>query len=190
MINFDLRSYVRVYEDFVDQTLCKKTVDNLDQLTWSKHKYYTARSDSFYSTDTDLSISYDDILEKQIIQDKLWNAIDNYIVNDHKDFAEWYGGWNGYTALRFNRYDKNTEMKTHCDHIHSIFDGKIKGVPVLTILGLLNEDYKGGELVMWNNTVIPLKTGSVVVFPSNFMYPHRVNTITQGIRYSYVSWVF
>ena len=37
---------------------------------------------------------------------------------------------------------------------------------------------------------IDLKQGSVLIFPSNFMYPHEVESITKGSRYSFVSWVW
>ena len=37
---------------------------------------------------------------------------------------------------------------------------------------------------------IKLKKGDIVVFPSVFMYPHRVDRITEGVRDSFVSWVW
>ena len=69
-----------------------------------------------------------------------------------------------------------------------IFDGERKGIPVLSIIGLLNDDYKGGELIMFNDYEIKLKEGDVLLFPSSFLYPHLVKPITKGIRYSLVSW--
>ena len=36
---------------------------------------------------------------------------------------------------------------TDHDHIHSIFDGKMKGVPIVSIVANLNEDYEGAEFV-------------------------------------------
>jgi predicted 2-oxoglutarate/Fe(II)-dependent dioxygenase YbiX len=71
-----------------------------------------------------------------------------------------------------------------------MFDGERKGIPTLSILGALNDDYEGGELVFWESEKIELKAGSIMIFPSNFMYPHRVDTVTKGTRYSYVSWVW
>jgi predicted 2-oxoglutarate/Fe(II)-dependent dioxygenase YbiX len=81
-------------------------------------------------------------------------------------------------------------MKEHCDHIHSMFDGTRKGIPSLSILGSLNNDYEGGELVFWQDQKIELKAGSIMIFPSNFLYPHKVVEVTKGVRYSYVSWVW
>jgi predicted 2-oxoglutarate/Fe(II)-dependent dioxygenase YbiX len=71
-----------------------------------------------------------------------------------------------------------------------MFDGQRKGIPILSVLGALDDGYKGGEFVMWEDTVIDMPKGSVMVFPSNFMYPHKVNEITEGVRHSVVSWVF
>ena len=79
-------------------------------------------------------------------------------------------------------------MALHCDHIHSMFDGNRKGVPILSILGSLNNDYEGGELVFWRDKVVELKAGEIMIFPSNFLYPHEVRMVTKGTRYSFVSW--
>ena len=71
-----------------------------------------------------------------------------------------------------------------------MFDGQIKGIPTLSIVGCLNDNYDGGDFIMWEKEKINLKQGSVLIFPSNFMFPHRVNSIKKGTRYSFVSWVY
>ena len=84
-------------------------------------------------------------------------------------------------------------MDYHVDHIHSIFDndyGVTKGVPILSIVGVLNNDFEGGAFTMFDDYEINLDMGDVVLFPSSFVFPHKVNTIEKGTRYSFVSWVF
>jgi len=56
-----------------------------------------------------------------------------------------------------------------------------------------NEDYEGGDLIIStpdggarNN--IKKKKNRLVIWPSNFMYPHTVLPVTKGIRYTIVSW--
>ena len=90
-------------------------------------------------------------------------------------------------SFRLNRYTKGTNMAPHVDNITSIFDGKEKGVPILSIVGILNENYEGGEFIVCNQKII-LKTGEIIIFPSNFMFPHEVKPITKGTRYSFITW--
>ena len=80
-------------------------------------------------------------------------------------------------------------MAEHCDHIQSIFDGNIKGIPILSVLGILNNDYEGGEFIMFKNKKINLLKGDLLIFPSVFLYPHKVEPIKKGTRYSFISWV-
>ena len=54
----------------------------------------------------------------------------------------------------------------------------------------LNDDYEGGDFIMWETEKIELPQGSIMIFPSNFMYPHKVTPVTEGTRYSYVSWTY
>lgn len=187
-MNSDLKSYAKVYKNWLDVELCNNVVTDLQNANWFKHMYSNADQSVIKSYDTDLDVTID--LPQWLIpvRDKIWKAIEQYVIKDTA--FPWYTGWNGFTQVRYNKYQVGTEMKEHCDHIHTIFDGAIKGVPTLTVLGGLNNDYEGGELVMWENEIIELKAGDVMVFPSNFLYPHKVLPVTKGTRYSYVSWVW
>lgn len=186
----NLMDYVKVYENHLSDELCLSAVESLKKTEWKKHTYYNYADDTARSYPTDLDISYNVIPEKQEINNQIWFAIERYILKDFVDFNQWFGSWHGFSDVRFNKYDVSTEMRLHCDHIHSMFDGERKGIPVLTVLGSLNNDYEGGELMMFGDKQIDLTMGSVVVFPSNFMYPHQINSIKKGTRYSYVSWVW
>ena len=186
----NLLDYVKVYENHLPVKLCKSAVKNLKKINWQEHTFYEANTGRFVSYDHELSVSHDVIPEKIEIDKQVWFALERYILKDFASFSDWYNGWNGYTTVRFNKYDPTTQMKLHCDHIHSMFDGERKGIPTLTILGSLNDGYEGGELLMFGDYEIKLPVGSVAVFPSNFMFPHEVKPVKKGTRYSYVSWAW
>ena len=191
----DLTKYLANYENFLDADYCKKAVKALKKAEWSTHQFYQAGTDSHVSYENELSVSWSNVKQRKEIQDKLYDGLLKYVkelpkVAKSTRLHDWYAGWNGYSELRFNKYDENTLMKLHCDHIHSMFDGQRKGIPALSLLGCLNDDYEGGELIFWDDTEIKLKGGSLLIFPSNFMYPHEVKPVTKGSRYSYVSWAW
>ena len=190
----DLTKYVANYENFLDEDYCKKAVKALKKAEWSTHQFYQAGTNDYVSYENELSVSWSNIKQRQEIQDKLWEGLHRYLKELPEvagaDVNNWFAGWNGYSELRFNKYDKKTQMKLHCDHIHSMFDGNRKGIPALSLLGCLNDDYEGGELIFWDDTEIELKGGSLLIFPSNFLYPHEVKPVKKGSRYSYVSWAW
>ena len=53
-----------------------------------------------------------------------------------------------FSPIRFNKYEIGTTMRIHYDNIHDIFDGKMKGIPIVSIVGNLNEDYEGAEFML------------------------------------------
>lgn len=64
----------------------------------------------------------------------------------------------------------------------------------ISIIINLNDEYEGGDLVFSDQKKLEtkrckLKKGSIVFFPSNFMYPHKIEPITKGTRYSLVGWI-
>ena len=184
----NIESYLKVFKVLSEED-CIKTINALEEKDkeFETHQFYNSRDNTFKSYEHELSVSHSEIETKDLIMKEIWNTIRLYI--DEFDFR-WYRGWNGYSGVRFNRYRPDTQMALHCDHIHSMFDGSRKGIPTLSILGCLNDDYKGGELVFWDDTVVELKAGEIMIFPSNFLYPHEVKLVTEGTRYSYVSWAW
>jgi Rps23 Pro-64 3,4-dihydroxylase Tpa1-like proline 4-hydroxylase len=56
----------------------------------------------------------------------------------------------------------------------------------------LNNDYEGGDLVWELNGKefhrSKTKANSLVLWPSNFLYPHKVEPVTKGLRWSMVAW--
>lgn len=54
---------------------------------------------------------------------------------------------------------------------------------------LLNDDFEGGEFAFFDREiVISGSKGSIVMFPSNFMFPHEIMPVTSGTRYSIITW--
>jgi predicted 2-oxoglutarate/Fe(II)-dependent dioxygenase YbiX len=59
----------------------------------------------------------------------------------------------------------------------------------MSAVGLSNDNYKGGEFVICGEE-LKLKAGSLLIFPSNYVYPHSVKPVISGTRYSFVSWAW
>jgi hypothetical protein len=84
------------------------------------------------------------------------------------------------------KYQDDGHYDWHTDHHAQI-------PRTLSLVYLTNNDYEGGELIFKN-----LKTGEslkidkvpnrLIIWPSNFMYPHKVNPVTKGTRFSVVCW--
>ena len=81
-------------------------------------------------------------------------------------------------------------MHWHADRVQQMFDGERKGIPTLSVVGLLNDNFQGGDFIMFDNEKINLVQGDILIFPSTFMYPHKVTAIKEGVRYSFVSWMW
>ena len=53
---------------------------------------------------------------------------------------------------------------------------------------MLNDDYDGGEFVVAEKS-FKGEAGAAVVFPASFMYPHKVNVVRNGERWSCAAWL-
>jgi predicted 2-oxoglutarate/Fe(II)-dependent dioxygenase YbiX len=184
----NLEAYIKTYK-MLDEETCKQTIKEIEEIHWSQHTFYNVNENSYgtRSGEKELDIGYSQTSTKNVIMQKIWDSYLNYV----KDLNfSWWSSWSGFTEVRFNRYKETSLMAEHCDHIHSIFEGERKGIPVMTALGSLNDDYTGGEFVMFEDTVIPFKAGEIKIFPSCFLFPHRIDPVTEGTRYSFVSWAW
>ena len=184
----DLWHYAKLYRGVVSDEICAKTVSEMNTLEFKEHTFYNANTGEYKprSGSQELSMSWGNVSTKKTLNDIVDDTAYQYV----KDLnMPWFDKYQGYSHVRFNKYAENKKMALHADHIHSMFDGERKGIPILSVLGVLNDDYEGGEFVLIDEK-IDLSKGDIIIFPSNFMYPHKVEPVTKGTRYSYISWIW
>ena len=89
-----------------------------------------------------------------------------------------------YECVQHNKHDAGYKF-------HTDFGLKVQERH-LSISICLNNEYSGGEFVFNLPTgkhVVPQNEGDAVIFPSNFMFSHQVNKVSEGTRYALIGWV-
>jgi len=190
----NLKDYILHLNNWIPTSILNQSIKELSQnKNWEQHQYHRSKNpDELYNQngEKELDVCYgDNLTYLQELHQLIWNALEKYIVID-KIGGETFTGWEGFNQIRFNRYNRDQIMSQHCDHIHHLFTGERRGIPILSIVGVLNDDYQGGEFIMFDDYEIKFKPGDVIIFPSVFLYPHLVKPVKKGIRYSFVSWAW
>ena len=190
----NIEHYFYREENFLDEEYCDSCVNELRKNDWKNHEWYVPNADLH---DSPQGENEPEIISRDVFSGNV-EKINDFIVEELRlsilDYIssfkfDWFVGWKGYSAMKFIRYHPGQQMQTHCDHISSLFEGG-HGIPVLSIIGLLNDDYEGGDLIMFEDKKIDTKKGDLMIFPSNFLYPHEITPVTKGVRYSFVSWAW
>jgi len=170
-----------------DNNTCQQSLRELDSAQFQKHWYYNTKTQEKFSNDSDCYTSSEHLSTSQVIMDNVVGSIDTY--QKELEFP-WFHEWSSVSNPRWNKYTVGTEMKKHCDHITNLFDGSRRGIPVLTILGLFQNSDKGGDLILFDDKTVNFQPMDILIFPSIFLFPHRVTPILEGVRYSFVCWAW
>jgi hypothetical protein len=191
--NTKLFDLIHVERGVIPIDLCDDVVKNVQTRPWKSHAWYSNITDTRDSNETkEFGIQFSTIE----LQEKLTSFViesgkkyNNKYAYQHPSCVERTGRFIfNFNSIRFNRYEPGQIMRQHHDHIHDIFDGQNKGIPVLSFILNFNDDYEGADLFFWEDTVIKLGKGDIVMFPSCFLFPHGVTEATKGKRYSAVTW--
>jgi hypothetical protein len=103
--------------------------------------------------------------------------IDNNLLDFH---------YENITSIEILKYENTGFYTWHVDHF--------AGIPrTMSCVFLLNNDYEGGNLCFRDpdgseEMEIEVKPNRMIIWPSNFLYPHTVKPVTKGIRYSVIAW--
>jgi|TARA_R100000030_G_scaffold38625_1_gene28928 predicted 2-oxoglutarate/Fe(II)-dependent dioxygenase YbiX len=118
-----------------------------------------------------------------------WNLIKKEI---ERLYVFYKSKFPGITTRKINqidllKYSEGGKYETHTDYFQT-------ALRTLSIIINLNNDYEGGDLVFVDQKEKEIKRlklgeGSIVFFPSNFLYPHMIEPIKKGKRYSIVAWL-
>jgi len=158
-------------------------------------KYISKKATEKLSTtgglDKNIRNVYGHTLNKESVSDKIFFKHIDRVIKDH------------YTHYKFKFPHIYTEKISQIDllkytpggkyEIHT--DGAASCLRTLTCILNLNEEYEGGDFVLYQQDKktemkrIKCKKGTFIMFPSNFLFPHRIEPITSGERYSIVSWL-
>ena len=177
-------------KNYIPTEVCEELIDECNKKEWKKHTWNNYAAGTHNSEPTkELDVMPCTQEQQDKITPYLLKALEDYQIKVSVPGEKTQSFLTKFSPIRFNKYEVGTLMREHYDHIHSLFDGKMRGVPIVSIVANLNESYEGAEFYC-RGKEIKLKTGDILLFPSNFMYPHEVKETTKGTRYSFVSWAF
>ena len=186
-----LIDYVKIYKiddvEFAD--FVTENVASIKDAEWTQHQWFGYNGPVDRDNKKELSTYY----PKSAFAKRKWREYNSAALDKYLKDMPYETSLYGISDVRYNKYEVNTQMLRHHDHIRSLFDGMKKGIPILTVIAALNPkgEYTGGEFVFDNfDTEIRLDMGEIMVFPSVFLYEHHVNEVTSGKRFAAVSWAF
>jgi len=95
-------------------------------------------------------------------------------------------GYKNIFDIEILKYENTGFYTWHVDHFATI-------PRTMSCILLLNNDYEGGNLCFRNpdgsgEWEVEVKPNRMIIWPSNFLYPHTVKPVTKGKRYSVVAW--
>ena len=187
--NTQLKDLIHIECGLIPANLCDYLVGEIEKKEWYPHSWYnnvrgTLNSEEIREPD----VQYITTEHQQLLTPFIIRAGSVYIAKYHFESERTIQIMNKSSGIRFNRYSPGQIMQQHHDHIHSIFDGQEKGIPVLSFILNLNDDYEGADLYFWEDYKVPLGKGDIIMFPSLFLFPHGVTEATRGRRFSAVNW--
>lgn len=171
IINLDLSKKLFLKESVIPNDVCEELINqNTPLLNKGEDKYPEFFTTSFYSCLLPLNHPIYTSLQETYTEIKDF-------FNFDISFAEPY---------EIKRYQNNDYFGPHFDNYCSLSENIDRKLTI--VLFLSNENsYKDGELSIFGKD-IKAKQGAVVAFPSFF--PHSVNQVTYGERWSLITWLW
>jgi hypothetical protein len=183
---FDIRNYSRIYNT-IDTELCDKVVNELANVEFESHKWHVPVSNINKDNGNEFDVYGGNVCQHEITE-SIGKAVRSYMTDMQKMTGIRLELPYGFSYPRYNMMSEGHDMNFHYDHIYSAYTGDTRGIPVLTVLGLLSNNHQGGEFVMFEDNIIEMSKGDILIWPSLFMYPHGVKKVTQGTRHTFVAW--
>ena len=185
----EIKNFVKIYDNVLPlETLSNfirfmnlKQQFNEAQIANNKTDFNIRRTYTyeltFYNTQLMSDIHWSRLLAKVFLQNILEYKKDMNII----DFP-----LNNLINITVLKYKESGFYTWHTDHYE-------KNPRTMSCIYLLNNDYEGGNLCFRNpdgsgEWDIDVKANTMIVWPSNFLYPHTVKPVTKGTRYSVVAW--
>jgi predicted 2-oxoglutarate/Fe(II)-dependent dioxygenase YbiX len=185
--NFKLEDFIHVFDDGLPEEVCDLILEEYGKTNEWKNALTAAEKgvDKETRNCKTIYISDKSIIEKNFnrrvhIDNLIFESMGNIINKYAKIFPTFQ--INIDTGYELLKYEEGEFYVQHTDSYE-------KQQRSLSCSIQLNDDYDGGEFAFFDREImIRSKKGSVIVFPSNFMYPHEIMPVIKGTRYSIITW--
>lgn len=179
--NYSLLKYIQVYDNILGEDICDTIVSESQKYPWEPMKTRANVEGSDYKArkcDGQMLLKPESNYSKSL-DEQVYNAT-SYAINQYAQQFPSLQVSNdcGYQILRYMEGDYYEEHTDHC----------LNNPRSVSCSIALNDNYEGGEFVFFGSEKYTLKKGSILMFPSNFMYPHEIKPVTKGTRYSIITW--
>tara|TARA_R100001015_G_scaffold19147_1_gene15182 strand:+ start:829 stop:1392 length:564 start_codon:yes stop_codon:yes gene_type:complete len=176
------------YQNVIPEKFCKNIIEYADLVCVDKAKVMMNKKNV---TDTKtrnvLSYFFQDDNQNDILYKSHLFSICGKAINHYATKFTFMNEQMKLEAINLLKYSKGHFYQPHVD-AHFLLHRQ------LSIIINLNNEYDGGKICFHDNEKqhkvldYKLDTGDLLVFPSTFLYPHSVDKITKGVRYSMVAW--
>ena len=186
-----LKKYIREYQAIPNPIIISKFIKYLNK-TFNENSFVRGNLWNGDKSFDDKTVRDVDTLalncRSKSLSNVHWcNFLSHLIIKQMKNYIKEFPDVNRATIFDIQalRYGLGGHYKFHVD------DGPGMVRKYSSIL-MLNNDYEGGELSFKLDgeieTIKPAP-GKLIIWPSNFMYPHAVKPLRKGVRYSVVAWM-
>jgi hypothetical protein len=185
--NNSIENYIKVYNNIINDDLCNTIVEEYENS--EEWENISERYDVYHNSERNYDILTISIMESILKNVEKRKKIDEMIYEAISKSKELYEKEFEYLNIQVDtgfdllRYKKNFFYSQHTDDFKD-------GQRSIACSIQLNENYEGGEFAFFDRKILlkPEKS-SIIMFPSNFMYPHEILPVTEGTRYSMVTWL-
>jgi len=196
----DVMDFVKYYPSVLKQDICYLIVEELENLEPDIDVTGSTRINGLTCTSVNVEennvtwpLLTDAIREIKIKYVNEYPKYKRFITANSGEIYDVFEDISG--KLLIQHYPENGYMGEHADNsgqrnyikTNKRIDTEYSHAQ-LTIIIMLNDDYEGGEFVI-GDKVFEGESGAAIVFPSGFMYPHKVNTVRNGERWSCAAWL-
>jgi translation initiation factor 2 beta subunit (eIF-2beta)/eIF-5 len=182
----EIKDYISIMDNAIPNNLCEEIIKEYNKSPdWEEAGISHGSVNKEIRNCKIIGISLDTIINKnkdirKKIDDDIFECAKKVMTKYNEKFTHTnISKDTGYNLLKYEHGGFYTE------HVDSFTNAP----RTISCSFTLNDDFIGGDFSFFNNKITyPLKKGSAIIFPSNFMYPHSVLPIVQGTRYSIVTW--
>tara|TARA_R100000988_G_scaffold95340_1_gene61540 strand:+ start:1322 stop:1855 length:534 start_codon:yes stop_codon:yes gene_type:complete len=175
----EIKEFVKRYDNMIDHDLCDKIVNTVN------FKEFEIATVGDKGQNKEIRNCYTKNIAKEF-DDDIFNIVSSALDKYCFDFKWCNFGVaiedTGYNHLLYKGVEGG-EYKMHVDHMDLY-------PRVLSCSLILNDNYDGGDFVFFDEEyLIKKKKGSIVMFPSNFCFPHAVTPVSNGDRHAIITWI-